>query len=127
MRPETLETDPSFMVGSWDVLLADGPSPTSEKNCLVVSVCCSYHLGWMIPSDAYKIDSLKNKNQTCYPVVNGGSDKRSGWGIHIPNKYYLENGEPRSCFEFPNHLIACGYVDFWLADAVNLPMSAHKV
>ena len=28
-----------------------------------------------------------------YPVVNGGSDKRSVWCIHIPNKYSPLNGE----------------------------------
>ena len=27
-----------------------------------------------------------------YPVVNWGSDKRSVWGTHIPNKYSLLNG-----------------------------------
>ena len=29
-----------------------------------------------------------------YPVVNGGSDKRSVWGIHVPYRVPMKNGEP---------------------------------
>ena len=44
-------------------------------------------------------------SMTFYPVVNGGSDKKSGArGIHIPHKYVqtfpINNGE------VPNHLVA---------------------
>ena len=38
-----------------------------------------------------------------YPVVNGGSDERSDWGIHIPSEM---GSRPRSYLEFPKHLIA---------------------
>ena len=40
-----------------------------------------------------------------YPVVNGGSDKGSVWGIHIPYIFHIHWGAVRSYLEFPNHLL----------------------
>ena len=43
-------------------------------------------------------------------AVNGGSDKRSVWGTHIPKKYSLWTVGSRSGLriELPNHLIVMG-------------------
>ena len=37
-----------------------------------------------------------------YPEVNGESDDRSDWGVHIPNQ---KCGAVRSYLELPNHLV----------------------
>ena len=57
-----------------------------------------------------KISEDGDSSSDCndYPVVNGGSDKRSVWGTHIPYSYLIY-GEPRSYLEFPNHLIVLDY------------------
>ena len=42
---------------------------------------------------------------------------RSAWGTHIPYIFPMENGEPRSYWELPNHLICGGNIqwrEYWV-------------
>ena len=47
--------------------------------------------------------------QLAYPVVNGGSDKRSVWGTHIPYIPPISWGAKEVRTEFLNHLIVVNH------------------
>ena len=60
-----------------------------------------------------------------YPVVNGGSDKRSELGVPIfPIYSFSEWGASWSYLEFPNHLIVTGFnVLLWFITLIHVSLS----
>ena len=63
-------------------------------NCYIIITRVDVETPWFYIGDDGILHDRKPQNEVWLSVVvNGGSDKRSVWGNHIPNIYDLFNGE----------------------------------